>query len=108
VLGNVELLLTATQTLDDPNCFGSLERITAMILESIDEHGWVTGVPLGIETPGLMTGIAGIGYELLRLATPQRVPSVLLLAPPCDASNKKFKAATQLRKPLHHTSLTRM
>jgi lantibiotic modifying enzyme len=29
-----------------------------------------------------MTGIAGIGYGLLRLAEPRRVPSVLVLAPP--------------------------
>jgi lantibiotic modifying enzyme len=30
----------------------------------------------------LMTGLAGIGYELLRLAKPERVPSVLSLDPP--------------------------
>ena len=29
-----------------------------------------------------MKGAAGIGYELLRLAEPEGVPSVLLLAPP--------------------------
>lgn len=29
-----------------------------------------------------MTGLAGIGYGLLRLADPQRVPSVLLLELP--------------------------
>jgi lantibiotic modifying enzyme len=53
-----------------------------MLLDSIDTHGWVTGVPLGVETPGLMTGLAGIGYQLLRLAEPEKVPSVLLVAPP--------------------------
>jgi hypothetical protein len=52
------------------------------------EYGWVTGVPLGVETPGLMTGLAGIGYELLRLAAPERVPSVLLLAPPAGRAKK--------------------
>jgi lantibiotic modifying enzyme len=36
-------------------------------------------MPLGAETPGLMTGLAGIGYGLLRLAEPERVSSVLLL-----------------------------
>jgi hypothetical protein len=35
-----------------------------------------------VESPGLMTGLAGIGYALLRLAEPHRVPSVLGLAPP--------------------------
>ena len=29
-----------------------------------------------------MTGLAGIGYGLLRIAEPARVPSVLLLSPP--------------------------
>jgi lantibiotic modifying enzyme len=58
--------------------------MTAMLLESIDTYGWVTGVPLKVETPGLMHGLAGIGYELLRLAEPENVPSVLLLAPPCS------------------------
>jgi hypothetical protein len=29
-----------------------------------------------------MTGLAGIGYELLRIAEPSRVPSVLALTAP--------------------------
>ena len=36
----------------------------------------------GVETPGLMVGLAGIGYELLRLADPAVIPSILLLEPP--------------------------
>ena len=32
---------------------------------------WQT--PLGAETPGLMNGLAGIGYGLLRLGAPERV-----------------------------------
>jgi hypothetical protein len=32
--------------------------------------------------PGLMTGVAGIGYGLLRCYFPADVPSVLTLAPP--------------------------
>jgi lantibiotic modifying enzyme len=38
-----------------------------------------TGLPLHAQTPGLMTGIAGIGYGCLRLAYGDAVPSVLLL-----------------------------
>jgi type 2 lantibiotic biosynthesis protein LanM len=81
-LGNLETLLTATQLLDDPDYRADLRRLTALIFGGIQERGWVTGVPLGVETPGLMVGLAGIGYELLRLAAPEHVPSVLLLAPP--------------------------
>jgi type 2 lantibiotic biosynthesis protein LanM len=81
-LGNLELLLQASLTLDDPECRAQLRRSTSLILESIDRHGWLCANPLGVESPGLMTGLAGIGYELLRLAEPTRVPSVLALAPP--------------------------
>ena len=35
-----------------------------------------------LSPPGLMVGLAGIGYGLLRLAYPEQVPSVLVLAPP--------------------------
>jgi lantibiotic modifying enzyme len=83
-LGNVELLLTAARLLKRPEDQEALERATALIVGSIEAHGWVSGVPLGVETPGLMTGLAGIGYELLRLAEPDKVPSVLLIAPPCS------------------------
>ncbi len=81
-LGNLELLLQASQNLDDPYWKTQVDRLAAIILESIEQHGWMCGVPLGVETPGLMTGLAGIGYQLLRLAEPERVSSVLVLEPP--------------------------
>jgi lantibiotic modifying enzyme len=34
-----------------------------------------------VETPGLMTGLAGIGDGLLRIAAPQ-LPSLLMVQPP--------------------------
>ncbi len=89
--GNLETLLMATSILDEPRYREQLERITARLLESIDSSGWITGVPLGVETPGLMTGLAGIGYELLRLAAPEQVPSVLLLAPPNSANPNRAR-----------------
>jgi type 2 lantibiotic biosynthesis protein LanM len=81
-LGNLETLLVATQILDDPWCHEQFHHFRGLILDSIETDGWLTGAPSGIETPGLMTGLAGIGYELLRLAEPERVPSVLVAAPP--------------------------
>ncbi len=82
MLGNLDVILGATQALDEPRYYEQLGTATAMVLDSIDEYGWVAGVPLGVETPGLMLGLAGIGYELLRLAVPEQVPSVLSVAPP--------------------------
>jgi type 2 lantibiotic biosynthesis protein LanM len=81
-LGNLELLLLGKQNLGDANFDIQIQQTTGMILESINQNGWLCGVPLGVETPGLMTGIAGIGYELLRLFAPDKVPPVVVLAAP--------------------------
>jgi type 2 lantibiotic biosynthesis protein LanM len=85
-LGNLETLLMATQTNDKRECSwlaDKMGRLSSEILASGREHGWICGLPLGTETPGLMVGTAGIGYGLLRLAFPGQIPSVLTLAPPC-------------------------
>jgi type 2 lantibiotic biosynthesis protein LanM len=81
-LGNLELLVRAQELgyhgeWEDDLAFHSA-RLVARLLES----NWRCGVPGGVETPGLMTGLAGIGYGLLRLAAPERVPSLLALEPP--------------------------
>jgi type 2 lantibiotic biosynthesis protein LanM len=82
-MGNLDLLLKAVQLLPQAQQYElHVKRISSMLLESFEAQEWVTGVPLGIETPGLMVGIAGIGYALLRLANPTKVPSILLLEPP--------------------------
>jgi lantibiotic modifying enzyme len=81
-LGNLELFLKASHVLGSEALREKTAQIAASILADVNERGVRTGVPLGVETPGLMTGIAGIGYQFLRLAAPEQVPSVLLLEPP--------------------------
>jgi type 2 lantibiotic biosynthesis protein LanM len=81
-LGNLDLLLHAGNVLRNAAWHDEARRLGGVILASIEHHGWLCGVPLAVETPGLMTGLAGIGYGLLRLAAPARVPSILTLAPP--------------------------
>jgi type 2 lantibiotic biosynthesis protein LanM len=78
-LGNLDVLLQASQTLDRPELDREIARRAWSVLASMDRHGWLSGTPVGIESPGLMNGLAGIGYGLLRLAEPGRVPSVLTL-----------------------------
>jgi type 2 lantibiotic biosynthesis protein LanM len=80
-LGNLETLLLATR-LGDTRWAADVDRLAAVILESFERVGWQCGVPEGVETPGLMVGLAGIGYGLLRLADPERVPSILALEGP--------------------------
>lgn len=81
-LGNLELLLMAAQKRNDAALRSDVYRRARGILDGVATHGWLTGVALGVETPGLMNGLAGIGYGFLRLADPEAVPSVLTLAPP--------------------------
>lgn len=52
-----------------------------LILGAIYRQGPCCGTPGGVTTPGLFNGLAGIGYGLLRLGYPKRVPSVLFLEP---------------------------
>lgn len=56
-------------------------RHAGLVLDAIDRYGPCCGTPDGVPTPGLLTGLAGIGYGLLRLGFPNRVPSALLLEP---------------------------
>ena len=81
-LGNFETLLEAEKQLKEPGLTELVRNYPAAILASIREHGWRCGVPLGVETPGLMMGTAGIGYGLLRLTCPEKVPCVLSLSSP--------------------------
>jgi type 2 lantibiotic biosynthesis protein LanM len=78
-MGNLELVWMAQRRL--PERFGQLPvgMAVAGMVESIRQNGWLCGNPLNVESPGLMTGIAGIGYGLLHLAVPEQVPSVLTL-----------------------------
>jgi len=81
-LGNLELLLQTSETFTDTERRGQLNRLAAVILEDIERNGWRCANPVGIESPGLMTGLTGIGYGLLRMVEPKIVPSVLMLEPP--------------------------
>ncbi|WP_328460930.1 type 2 lanthipeptide synthetase LanM family protein [Streptomyces sp. NBC_00448] len=80
-LGNLELFAAAAQTLSDEKArLVWRERATAVVAQ-VEQGGPVCGTPSGIETPGLMSGLAGIGHGLLRIAAPEQVPPILLLTP---------------------------
>jgi lantibiotic modifying enzyme len=79
-LGNAEILFCAAEALRQPGWRNLADKIIGNILH--EENHWICGNPLGVESPGLMTGIAGIGYAFLRFADPAGIPSVLSLQPP--------------------------
>jgi lantibiotic modifying enzyme len=81
-LGYLDLFLQAGNVLEDEQWGPSCCRYATLVIASMKHNGFITGIPLGVESPGLMAGLAGIGYGLLRLADPQRVPSVLALSMP--------------------------
>lgn len=81
-LGNIDILLSAAQVLERPEFLERIESAMPKLLDTIDRQGWVSGGPMGMETPGLMLGLSGAGYALLRLAFMHHVPSVLQLESP--------------------------
>lgn len=87
--GSLELLLASREAAGgDVATDDELGRWGATLLASARKHGWLSGVPLGVETPGFMVGLSGTGYALLRLAEPHRVPSVLVMEAPRQGARR--------------------
>jgi type 2 lantibiotic biosynthesis protein LanM len=80
-LGNLDFLFQASQLNGNQELLQKVDEWTNQILASMDKYGWLCGVPLAVESPALMNGLAGICFGLLRMAEPDRVPSVLMLSP---------------------------
>jgi type 2 lantibiotic biosynthesis protein LanM len=80
-LGNLEFLRAAAAVLGDAAAREQASRLTGEALRSVQEDGWLYGATPGSEPLGLMVGLAGIGYGLLRLAAPGKVANVLTLEP---------------------------
>jgi lantibiotic modifying enzyme len=78
--GNADLLIYASQVLGEDTWLGPAERVAQEGMDMFERRRipWPCGLPNSNETPGLMLGLAGIGYFYLRLAEPARIPTVLL------------------------------
>ncbi|MDJ0383651.1 type 2 lanthipeptide synthetase LanM family protein [Streptomyces sp. G-G2] len=77
-LGSLELL----SVLAGQGHTGAATALThraGQVLGGLECHGHRCGTPDHVPSPGLLTGLSGIGYALLRLGFPEAVPSVLLL-----------------------------
>jgi lantibiotic modifying enzyme len=80
-LGIAEALAVLARTDGGHGIVRARRRRAGLVLDAISRHTPCCGTPDGVETPGLLNGLAGIGYGLLRLGFPEQVPSVLLLEP---------------------------
>lgn len=80
--GNAELFLLAAEVFGEERLRGPADVIGMRGIESVrmQHNPWPCGVVSGGETPGLLLGLAGIGYFYLRLFDAKRVPSMLLIA----------------------------
>jgi len=67
-----------------PGLEARIDEAASHVLDDILRTGARCGTPEHVPSPGMMNGLSGIGYGLLRLADPDRVPSLLALDPPCS------------------------
>jgi type 2 lantibiotic biosynthesis protein LanM len=80
-LGRVEVLLYAFQKLGDEALLDEAVRLATTVVRRSQYTGsyrWVLPDSDAFD-PSFFTGAAGVGYTLLRLALPDRLPCVLLL-----------------------------
>ncbi|WP_023591207.1 type 2 lanthipeptide synthetase LanM family protein [Streptomyces thermolilacinus] len=76
--GSLELLAALAERGHD-RARDALTRRTGEVLGGLEQYGHRCGTPGHVPSPGLLTGLSGIGHQLLRLAHLDEVPSVLLL-----------------------------
>jgi type 2 lantibiotic biosynthesis protein LanM len=81
-MGRAEVLLYASQKLQDPSLFRSSLVLASSVQHRAQENGdfgWQTPGWSNAFDPSLIRGAAGIGYTFLRLAAPEKLPCILLL-----------------------------
>ncbi|MDA8018368.1 MAG: type 2 lantipeptide synthetase LanM family protein [Thermoanaerobaculia bacterium] len=80
-LGNLESLVCADAACPELDLRDDIDRRYQDVAGQLSLGSWRCGLPMAIETPGLMVGLAGIGFGLLRRLAPDKVPAVLALRP---------------------------
>lgn len=81
-MGILELLLIASQNIDTINNIelkNYYRYFATNVLYLLEQDKFKCDQPMNLASPGLMTGCAGIVYQLLRIAHPEQIPSILLL-----------------------------
>lgn len=55
-------------------------QLLATVLGSLEQHGPICGIARDVFVPGLMPGLGGVAYQLLRAHPQSRLPSILVPA----------------------------
>ncbi len=77
--GQIDILLFASEVLQNKNWSHIASSAAQQVLQIIKENGFQKGSSGGVESVGLMAGLSGYGFGLLKLHAPSKVPSVLKL-----------------------------
>jgi lantibiotic modifying enzyme len=80
-LGRTEVFLVAGQKLNSPQWYQTAQELAAIVVQRATQTGkyqLLSDMPESVFSPCFFQGSAGIGYQLLRLAYPEALPSVLL------------------------------
>lgn len=80
-LGRTDVLAALDSLAGNGPAADILRHRSGMVMDVLRRDGPRCATPNGVATPGLLSGLAGIGYGLLRIGFPRRVPSALLLEP---------------------------
>ena len=76
-IGNIEILFLASKITGNKNIEKKCDIYLEYIEEKLYSKEWKCGIPYK-DSPGLMVGLSGIGYGLLKVVNPS-LPSVLFL-----------------------------
>ncbi len=79
--GRIEVCLVASRQFTHSGLLEAAQKNAAWVMSRAEKTGnfyLFPGFPSEVYHPGFFQGTAGIGYELLRLANPDLLPSVLL------------------------------
>ncbi|GAA6621859.1 type 2 lanthipeptide synthetase LanM family protein [Scytonema sp. NUACC26] len=79
--GRMEVLLVGACKLSRPDLWNTVQKQVAWVVaraKQVGSFSLFSELPADVYNPGFFQGSAGIGYELLRLAYPESLPSVLL------------------------------
>jgi len=81
-LGNAEILWLASDVTGESAWRTKALDVVRSIAKTVLAKNWKCGLPGRVESPGFMTGVSGIGYSLLRFASPRRIPAPLWIELP--------------------------
>lgn len=73
-MGNIELLLLAYQKFGNEHIHTTILSIMSDLVQEAKKEKWLCGIPQKADVVSFMTGLSGIGYELLRCLNPKRIP----------------------------------